>query len=184
MRLARRRRRGYISRTNRPKRFVRNYHPPKLLRRKRPHAAAEFLRNEISRILLFKFPDAHNRCKPSLKRRKSFLRHDFIRFAEILAALTMPHNHIRTTRRAYHRTRNFARIRALLRPVQILRANLYLRSARGSDRGFDVYQRRAKHNLTMRRPLDQTSERFAKSHSLGRVFVHLPISGNKRQAHS
>src|ERR1700683_774170 len=173
MRLARRRRRGYISRTDRPKRFVRNYHPPKLLRRKRSQAAKEFLRDELPRILPFEFTDAHNRYKPSLKRRKSFLRHDFIRFVEILAALAVPHNHIRTTRRAYHRTRNLAGICAFLRPVQILRANLYIRSARGSDRRFDINQRRANYNFAVRRPVHQPTESLAKSQRLGRVFVHL-----------
>ena len=90
MRLGRHRRQGRFARTNRPERFVGNGDSCKLLARKHAHAVAKLLSDHVSRVLLFEFSYANNRCETSLQRGQNLLRYGFICFAKILAPWLWP----------------------------------------------------------------------------------------------
>ncbi len=143
-------------RPNCPNGLIRNDNPGKFLRRERADAALKLLAQDALGLsaLAFTQPFAHadDRVQLRFQRCFRFAGDIFFRFIEVLTAFAMRDDHVRAAHRMNHRAGDFARNRALLAPVQVLRADPDGRTARFRDSGFKVRKWRAQHDLAILRP--------------------------------
>ena len=97
--------------------------------------------------------------------------------AEVLAALAVADDDVLRARVKQHPRRNLARVRAGLLPVAVLRADADVGSRSRRDRGGHVDRRRAAHDLDVREILRRLDDALHECGRLGRLDVHLPVTG-------
>ena len=106
-----------------------------------------------------------------------------VRLAEVLAALGVADDHVLRAGIDEHPRGDLARIGALLLPVGVLGARLDLRTLARLDGGGDVDRRRAADDVDVGVRLGRLRDRLHERRRLGRLDVHLPVSGNDFLAH-
>src|SRR6266403_658963 len=164
-------RRGGVAGPDRPDGFVSDYDFCELSILKRPKGAPKLLSQHGFGVLLFALSNADDRDKSRVERCYGFLQHTLVAFAKILTAFAVTDNHVRATGRPDPGPGNFTGKGTLLCPVQILRADLYARSASRSDRSNQVQERRTDYDLAMSGVLDQRTKRLEERHSSSAVLV-------------
>ena len=110
--------------------------------------------------------------------------HNFVGLAKQSAAFAVPEHDVMHKQVAKQRSADFAGKRAVLLPIHVLSADLYvLRFAECFHYFCNRGERRHDHHFHIRDITQIQQHRFDKSRRLGLCHVHLPISGNDFFSH-
>ena len=129
------------------------------------------------------FANAHYRNKTSLKCCFKFQIHRVVGFAEILAPLRVPDDHVRAANGEQHAGRNLTGESALFFPIHVLGADGDVRSSRSLHRRWNVDKRRTHGNFVPIVLLNVRQEVAKEIASLIGRLVHLPICSHQFFAH-
>ena len=179
--------RGGLAGADRPHRLVRNHELVAIsggdILEADVHLALDDFVELSGFALLERLADAHDCGEACSNDGAGALVDGLVRHAEVLATLGVADNDILGTSIDEHSRGDLARVGAARLPVGVLGTSLNLRTLAGLDSCGDVDRGRAAHDIDIGVVLRRLCDLFDESSRLGRLNVHLPVTGNDFLAH-